>query len=154
MEIDPVQALRARHEAQGLRLHARTAIPGWLGERLDVGWAIDVMHPLAGYARWATTEEAQKRKATGGDSPPRDVRQLPRRRLDRRARLQQHRRRIPCPADELVAGAVRHSRLDDAVAEADLLLLHVHCHRRLRRPAHLALEPLDVLLRGTQAGDA
>jgi len=48
MEIDPVQALRARHEAQGLRLHARPAIPGWLGERLDVGWAIDVMHPLAG----------------------------------------------------------------------------------------------------------
>src|SRR5437867_7445806 len=45
---DPVQALRARHEAQGLRLHARTAIPGWLGERLDVGWAIDVVHPLAG----------------------------------------------------------------------------------------------------------
>ena len=45
---DPVQALRARHDAQGLRLHARTAIPGWLGERLNVGWAIDVMHPLAG----------------------------------------------------------------------------------------------------------
>jgi 5-methylcytosine-specific restriction endonuclease McrA len=45
---DPVQALRARHDAQGLCLHARTAIPGWLGERLDVGWAIDVMHPLAG----------------------------------------------------------------------------------------------------------
>ncbi len=45
---DPVQALRARHDVQGLRLHARTATPGWLGERLDVGWAIDVMHPLAG----------------------------------------------------------------------------------------------------------
>ncbi|MBI2161961.1 MAG: DUF222 domain-containing protein [Candidatus Rokubacteria bacterium] len=44
---DPVQALRARHEAQGLRLHARTAIPGWLGEPLNVGWAIDVLHPLA-----------------------------------------------------------------------------------------------------------
>jgi hypothetical protein len=44
---DPVQALRARHDAQGLGLHARTAIPGWLGERLDVGWAIDVLHPLA-----------------------------------------------------------------------------------------------------------
>src|SRR5881409_3995953 len=44
---DPVQALRARHEGQGLRLHARTACPGWLGERLDVGWAIDVLHPLA-----------------------------------------------------------------------------------------------------------
>jgi len=44
---DPVQALRARHDAEGLRLHARTACPGWLGERLDVGWAIDVLHPLA-----------------------------------------------------------------------------------------------------------
>src|SRR5882724_464083 len=42
---DPVHALRAPHEAQGLRLHARTAWPGWLGERLDVGWAIDVLHP-------------------------------------------------------------------------------------------------------------
>src|SRR5712664_2488583 len=44
---DPVHTLRARHEAQGLHLHARTAMPGWLGERLDVGWAIDVLHPLA-----------------------------------------------------------------------------------------------------------
>jgi 5-methylcytosine-specific restriction endonuclease McrA len=44
---DPVQALRARHEAQGFRLHARTACPGWLGERLELGWAIDVLHPLA-----------------------------------------------------------------------------------------------------------
>jgi hypothetical protein len=44
---DPVHALRARHDALGLQLHARTATPGWLGERLDVGWAIDVLHPLA-----------------------------------------------------------------------------------------------------------
>ena len=44
---DPVEVLRARHEAQGLRVHARTALPGWLGEPLDVGWAIDVLHPLA-----------------------------------------------------------------------------------------------------------
>ncbi len=44
---DPAQALRARHEAQGLRLDARTTTPGWLGERLDVGWAIDVLHPRA-----------------------------------------------------------------------------------------------------------
>ena len=44
---DPVGALRARHAAQGLRLHPRTACPGWLGERLDVGWAINVLHPLA-----------------------------------------------------------------------------------------------------------
>ena len=44
---DPVQALRARHDAEGLRLNARTACAGWQGERLDVGWAIDVLHPLA-----------------------------------------------------------------------------------------------------------
>jgi len=43
---DPVEALRARHAAQGLRLHARTACPSWLGERLDLGWAIGVLHPL------------------------------------------------------------------------------------------------------------
>jgi Domain of unknown function (DUF222)/HNH endonuclease len=45
--IDPVTVLRARNEGEGLHLHARTAIPGWLGEPLDVGWAIDVLHPLA-----------------------------------------------------------------------------------------------------------
>ena len=44
---DPVKVLRARHDAEGLVLHARTSTPGWLGERLDVGWAIDVLHPLA-----------------------------------------------------------------------------------------------------------
>jgi len=44
---DPVQSLRARHDAEGLHLHARTATPGWLGEPLDVGYAIDVLHPLA-----------------------------------------------------------------------------------------------------------
>ena len=44
---DPVGTLRARHDERGLDVHARTAMPGWLGERLDVGWAIDVLHPLA-----------------------------------------------------------------------------------------------------------
>jgi hypothetical protein len=44
---DPVKELRLRNEAEGLVLHARTAIPSWQGERLDVGWAIDVLHPLA-----------------------------------------------------------------------------------------------------------
>jgi len=45
--LDPVQAFRTRHEALGFRIHARTTCPGWLGERLDLGWAIDVLHPLA-----------------------------------------------------------------------------------------------------------
>jgi hypothetical protein len=44
---DPIEGFRARHASQGLRLTARTACPGWLGERLDVGWAIDVLHPRA-----------------------------------------------------------------------------------------------------------
>jgi uncharacterized protein DUF222/HNH endonuclease len=44
---DPVEALRTRHAAQGLRLHSKTACPRWLGERLDLGWAIGVLHPLA-----------------------------------------------------------------------------------------------------------
>jgi 5-methylcytosine-specific restriction endonuclease McrA len=44
---DPVETLRANHEAEGLRLHAGTATSGWIGEHLDVGWAINVLHPLA-----------------------------------------------------------------------------------------------------------
>jgi hypothetical protein len=44
---DPVRALRARDQAAGLRLDAQTTRPGWLGERLDVGYAIDVLHPRA-----------------------------------------------------------------------------------------------------------
>jgi 5-methylcytosine-specific restriction endonuclease McrA len=47
MPADPVGSLERQHAADGLRLHARTACPGWLGERLDVGWAIDVLHPRA-----------------------------------------------------------------------------------------------------------
>src|SRR5262245_59438851 len=44
---DPAAMIRALNEADGLRLRARTAVPGWLGERLDVGYAISVLHPLA-----------------------------------------------------------------------------------------------------------
>jgi hypothetical protein len=55
LPTDPVLALKMRHEEQGLRLHARTTLPGWLGERLDVGWAIDVLHPLAKRRSWPPT---------------------------------------------------------------------------------------------------
>jgi hypothetical protein len=44
---DAATTLRARHDADGLVLHARTATARWLGERLDVSYAIDVLHPLA-----------------------------------------------------------------------------------------------------------
>jgi 5-methylcytosine-specific restriction endonuclease McrA len=46
---DPVTQIRARHAEQGLRLGPHTAHPGWLGERLDLGWAIDVLHPEANH---------------------------------------------------------------------------------------------------------
>ncbi|HET6369369.1 MAG TPA: HNH endonuclease, partial [Pseudomonadales bacterium] len=48
---DSVAILRARHEAEGFRIGAKTAHPDWLGERLELGWAIDVLHPLAGPLR-------------------------------------------------------------------------------------------------------
>src|SRR2546426_7566512 len=44
---DPIGTLRARNEAEGIHIDAQTSKPGWLGERLDVGYAIDVLHPLA-----------------------------------------------------------------------------------------------------------
>src|SRR5262245_29862282 len=44
---DPVHTLRARNEAKGLNLDGRTTMPTWRGEPLHVGWAIDVLHPLA-----------------------------------------------------------------------------------------------------------
>lgn len=48
---DPVSALRARHAEQGVAVGPRTLRPSWLGERLDLGWAIDVLHPLANPGR-------------------------------------------------------------------------------------------------------
>jgi hypothetical protein len=43
----PVELLRALNDAEGLVLNRHTATPGWLGERLNVAYAIDVLHPLA-----------------------------------------------------------------------------------------------------------
>jgi hypothetical protein len=44
---DPVESIRARNEAEGLQLDPHTATPAWLGERLHLGYAMDVLHPLA-----------------------------------------------------------------------------------------------------------
>jgi uncharacterized protein DUF222/HNH endonuclease len=51
LEGDPVDVLRSRDERTAQQIHASTAIPRWCGERLDLGWAIDVLHPLAMRAR-------------------------------------------------------------------------------------------------------
>ncbi len=40
---DPTEALREQHG--DLDIHARSACPSWLGERLDVSWALDVLRP-------------------------------------------------------------------------------------------------------------
>src|SRR5262249_21953039 len=60
LPADPVGAMRARHEQNGLALYARTAIPVWRGEPPDVGYAIVVLHP-----------RALKRKDRPPEMPPR-----------------------------------------------------------------------------------
>jgi HNH endonuclease len=47
MPADPLGALRAANAGHGLRIDPRTASVGWAGERLDVTWAIGVLHPRA-----------------------------------------------------------------------------------------------------------
>jgi HNH endonuclease len=44
---DPVEAVRAENETRQVRITARTGCARWGGERLDLGWAIDVLHPRA-----------------------------------------------------------------------------------------------------------
>jgi hypothetical protein len=39
--------VRARNTALGIHIDGRTSMPSWLGERLDLDWAISVLHPLA-----------------------------------------------------------------------------------------------------------
>jgi hypothetical protein len=47
LSINPIEALRAEHDARGLVIDPRAAIPIWQGEPLNVAYAIDVLHPLA-----------------------------------------------------------------------------------------------------------
>ena len=44
---DATEALVAAHRARALAIDARTGCPSWLGERLDLAWAIGVLHPAA-----------------------------------------------------------------------------------------------------------
>jgi hypothetical protein len=39
--------LRALNNAAGIHIDANTSKPSWLGERLDVAYAMEVLHPLA-----------------------------------------------------------------------------------------------------------
>jgi len=44
---DAAAAVRAGNTSAGISIHPHTATPSWDGRGLDVGWAIDVLHPLA-----------------------------------------------------------------------------------------------------------
>jgi 5-methylcytosine-specific restriction endonuclease McrA len=61
LAADPIATLKAGHATDGLRLDARTTLPEWLGEPLDVGWAIDVLHPSE---RQLTPERLKNASAT------------------------------------------------------------------------------------------
>jgi hypothetical protein len=50
---DPVNTVRMHNDAAGVTVGPRTATPTWQGERLDVRYAIDVLHPLANEKRTA-----------------------------------------------------------------------------------------------------
>ena len=50
--LDPAGALREAHVSVGVHIHPQTLRQEWRGEPLDVGWAIDVLHPLAVRARY------------------------------------------------------------------------------------------------------
>jgi len=43
---NPTATLQVQNGGAGVQIDGRTAMPGWQGERLDVGWAISVLHPL------------------------------------------------------------------------------------------------------------
>ena len=44
---NPTDTLQAQNGEAGVHINARTSMPGWQGERLDVGYAISVLHPRA-----------------------------------------------------------------------------------------------------------
>src|SRR5262245_15201650 len=43
--VNVIDTVREQNDARGVHIDARTSLPGWEGERLDVRWAISVLHP-------------------------------------------------------------------------------------------------------------
>jgi hypothetical protein len=54
LPLDPAEAIRMHHKEHGLRINARTAFPTWVG-RMNAGWAVGVLHPLANPAPGSLT---------------------------------------------------------------------------------------------------
>ncbi|HEX7784642.1 MAG TPA: HNH endonuclease signature motif containing protein, partial [Methylomirabilota bacterium] len=65
---DPIAAIRAQHQSQGLDIGPRTACPAWLGERLDLVWAIDVLYPRAAPAGPAQPKPAPRDPEEGSEN--------------------------------------------------------------------------------------
>jgi hypothetical protein len=42
---DPIGPLFRANRASGVSIDAQTSTPYWFGDRLDLGWAISVLHP-------------------------------------------------------------------------------------------------------------
>jgi hypothetical protein len=55
---DPNGRLRASNGDRGMHIDPQTSKPLWTGERLDVGWAIDVLHPRANGEGQGVTRDA------------------------------------------------------------------------------------------------
>jgi hypothetical protein len=51
LSADAVEGLHAENKALGFHIGPHTSMPSWLGDRLDLGYAIDVLHPLANEQR-------------------------------------------------------------------------------------------------------
>ena len=60
--------MRAEHEARQVRIDARTACARWLGERLDLVWAIDVLYPRAAPAGPAESMPAPRDPGEGREN--------------------------------------------------------------------------------------
>jgi hypothetical protein len=67
---DPVHALRTTSEAHGMHIDGRTSMPSWLGERLNVVYAIDVLHPLATRPSIRTSQNPSRRRTDPDDCAP------------------------------------------------------------------------------------
>ena len=84
---DPAAVLRERNAADGIQIDAQTSKPGWLGEWLDVGYAIDVLHPAAtsdsvrSRCDASRTERLRRHRHRRAHIETRMARRAPRRRL-------------------------------------------------------------------------
>jgi hypothetical protein len=45
VSADPIDEVRKENEANGLQIDPTTLKPLWSGEKLNLRWAIDVLHP-------------------------------------------------------------------------------------------------------------